>query len=98
MAMDRKDVENSPSSRGKTLYLKYLDGERLSPSQAILSGCFCCMNGFQDGRNSCEIPECPLFPWMPYNRQERQKARKGKKLSEEHKKKLLAGKKKRVKK
>jgi Zn-finger protein len=24
------------------------------------------MGGFTDGKQDCQIPACPLYPWMPY--------------------------------
>lgn len=93
MSMDRKDVENSPNSRGRTLYLKYLNGEQLTASQSIIAGCFCCMNGHIDGRLDCEIPQCPMYSWMPYRKKEIA-PRKKKVITEEHKKKMKDGRKK----
>jgi hypothetical protein len=53
-------------SSGRTNYLKYLDGNKIGLKGAVLSKCFDCMGYYIDGRNDCGIPECPLYPWMPY--------------------------------
>jgi hypothetical protein len=42
-------------------------GESLTPSEAIRAKCADCMNNYADGRIDCEIEECPLWPFMPYN-------------------------------
>jgi hypothetical protein len=80
-----EDVEKLGSTaQGKSEYLKYLNGERLSASQAIKSKCYDCMGWFADGRECCTSPECALFPFQPYNANKR---KSGKTMSEENKKK-----------
>ena len=59
-------LESAPASRGKTLYLKYLDGVRLTGRQAALAKCCDCMCYHIDGREDCRMPTCPLYPFMPY--------------------------------
>ena len=59
-----KDVGSG--ARGKGELLKHLDGNRLTQRQAILAKCYDCMGYYADGKVSCEIPECPLFPFMRY--------------------------------
>jgi hypothetical protein len=44
----------------------YLAGKPLTNREAIIAKCADCMNGFADGKIDCEIPECPLYPLMPY--------------------------------
>ena len=88
-----KTVEKMPQSTGRTYMIKYLKGGKLVASQAIKAACFCCEGYYLDGKVSCELPECPLFPFMPYSKQ-KIKHRKGKKLSEEQKQKMKDGKKK----
>uniref|UniRef100_A0A6H1ZYS8 Uncharacterized protein n=1 Tax=viral metagenome TaxID=1070528 RepID=A0A6H1ZYS8_9ZZZZ len=75
---------------GVRLLVKYLYGERLSRGQAMAAKCADCMGYFSDGRVDCEIPECPMYPYMPY-RAKKEKTKKGKVLSEEHKAKMKAG-------
>ncbi len=53
-------------TRGRLEYLKHLEGKRLTRGQAVLAKCYECMGGFKDGKVSCRVPGCPLFPWMPY--------------------------------
>ena len=52
---------------GSSLMAAHLAGKDLSPGQAIKAKCADCMGNYSDGRLSCETPECPLWPWMPYN-------------------------------
>lgn len=66
--MKVEDVSTWPASSGKTHYVRYLKGERLTQRQAILAQCCSCLAGFIDGRYSCEQPDCPLFPYMPYKK------------------------------
>jgi hypothetical protein len=42
------------------------NGEKLGRKDAMLAKCAECMAQFADGRFDCEIPKCPLYPWMPY--------------------------------
>ncbi len=46
--------------------LKYENGEKLTPRQAILAKCAECMVKYADGKVDCSIPECPLYPLMRY--------------------------------
>lgn len=54
------------SSKGKTHLIRYLEGERLTQREAILAMCCCCTGYHADGREDCEMPDCPLYPYMPY--------------------------------
>ena len=53
-------------SSGKTNYMRYLNGERLSCKEAILAKCAECCAGYHDGRMDCGMNDCPLYPFMPY--------------------------------
>ena len=55
-------------SKGGRDLLKYRNKEikKLTPQRAIFSKCYECTNEYLDGRYDCEIPECPLYPYMPY--------------------------------
>ena len=44
----------------------YQLGQKLSLKQAILAKCFECTANYADGNEDCAIPECPLYPYMPY--------------------------------
>ena len=57
---------NGIRAKGRKEYLKYKNGGRLTHRQAILARCYDCMGNYIDGRMDCQIPECPLYPFMPY--------------------------------
>jgi hypothetical protein len=52
---------------GSSMMAAHMAGKDLSPGQAIKAKCADCMGNYADGRISCETPECPLWPFMPYN-------------------------------
>jgi hypothetical protein len=56
------------TGKGTTNRLRYLEGARLTPKQAIQAKCSDCMTDYGDGRVDCGVKTCPLYPWMPYNR------------------------------
>jgi hypothetical protein len=66
--MNKKDVMDSPETVGRRLYLKNMNNEKITIKQRVIAKCFECSNGYIDGRVSCEIKDCPLFPYMPYKR------------------------------
>lgn len=55
-------------ARGRMELRKCLKGGKLTYKQAILAKCYDCMGYYIDGKTSCEIPECPLYPVMPYKK------------------------------
>jgi len=52
---------------GSTDLKRHLAGEILTLAQAVKAKCCDCMAGYVDGRVSCELKECPLFLFYPYN-------------------------------
>ena len=62
--MNIKDVENGVKFYGKRQLLKYLQTGKVSLAEAVLAKCYECMCGFEDGCVDCEIPDCPLYPFM----------------------------------
>jgi len=61
-----KEYESNPVSSGRTHYLRFLRGEKLTYMEAVLAKCAECNCGYIDGRYDCEIPACPLYQFMPY--------------------------------
>jgi len=51
---------------GRGELIKHLKGERLTQRMTIHAKCYDCMAGYVDGKLSCQIPACPLYPLMPY--------------------------------
>lgn len=65
--MKLEDVEKyGLTAQGKHELMKYLEGGRLTRKEAMLSKCFECCNGYADGRVDCQVPNCPLYQYMPY--------------------------------
>ena len=54
------------TSAGRTQYLRFLKGEKLTYKEAVLAKCYDCDGGHSDGRYDCEVPSCSLYPFMPY--------------------------------
>ena len=57
------------SGQGSASLTKHRHGKRLTPLQAIHAKCCDCLCDYADGRLDCEIPSCPLHPFMPYRGQ-----------------------------
>lgn len=51
---------------GRQELIKHQKDERLSLKEMIQAKCYECCGGYVDGRVNCKIPECPLYPQMPY--------------------------------
>jgi len=74
-------LRHGKSARGRNELLKHLDGGRLSTLQAIKAHCYDCSGFYGDGKVYCEMPDCALSPFMPFNPVKRQ----GKKQTEKQK-------------
>lgn len=64
------------SAKGKKELIKYYAGQQLTAKGSIQGKCYECMNGYSDGKVDCEIPDCPLYPFMPYRKGEKVVMRK----------------------
>jgi len=60
------DVQNSKQFQGRKELIRHLKGESLTMKQSIKAKCYDCMGFMADGGNDCEVPECSLYPFMPY--------------------------------
>ena len=54
------------SAKGKKELIRYFARQPLTAKGSIHGKCYECMNGYSDGKVDCEIPDCPLYPFMPY--------------------------------
>lgn len=69
-----EDIEKyGLKAKGKGELLKFLNGTRLNSSQTVLAKCYDCMCYYSDGKNDCEVPECPNYAKMPYRGQTEEK-------------------------
>jgi len=59
-------LEVGKSGKGRRHLLNHLNGERLTQRQAILAKCYDCQGYNADGMVDCEMPNCPLYPYMLY--------------------------------
>jgi hypothetical protein len=64
-------IRRKMKARGVRELKRYLNGDRLTQRQAIIANCASCMNYYADGKNDCLIPNCPLYPFMPYRNKEK---------------------------
>jgi hypothetical protein len=62
------DLDRMPKSGGLTALQKHITGLKLGYPEMIKAMCCLCMGYYIDGRVDCEIPECPLYPKMPYRK------------------------------
>ena len=61
-----RQSKKDPTSAGRTQYLRFLQGEKLTYREALLAKCYDCDGGHSDGRYDCEVLSCPLRRYMPY--------------------------------
>ncbi len=59
-----KSAKEGKQRAGKTNLINYLNGKRLTRSQAIKAKCYDC-NGMGES-NECNIDTCSLFSYSPY--------------------------------
>lgn len=71
-----KQVEGSKQSAGKTEYLRFLRGEKISLLAAVKAKCFDCCAYFEVGREDCGVEDCPLYPWMAYGKARRERPKR----------------------
>ena len=61
-------------AKGRGELVRHRRGERLTLKEAVLANCYECMGGYTDGLCDCEIPDCPLYQFMPYKESKREGA------------------------
>lgn len=52
--------------QGRKELFAHLAGKKLSYKKICLAKCYECMSGYADGAVDCRIPNCPIYPRMPY--------------------------------
>lgn len=54
------------NARGMKELRAFSNGKKLTLKQSVLAKCCECSCNYADGKLDCEIPECPLYPFMVY--------------------------------
>jgi hypothetical protein len=67
---------------------KHLGGELLTMKNGIKAKCYDCMGFYEDGAIDCKVPTCPLYNFMPYNKDKEKRTTNRKPMTEEHKNRL----------
>ena len=80
------DIEKyGKKAKGRKELIDHLQQKQLSAKEAIHAKCYDCLGMYADGKVDCDIPDCPLYPFMPYRAGEKITMRK---LSDEQKKRI----------
>lgn len=58
-------------AQGRTERKRHLKGERLTYKEAVYAKCYDCTGDYADGKYSCGITDCSLYPFMPYRKDEK---------------------------
>jgi hypothetical protein len=66
MGMIQDSAKHGKMRIGKTQLLKYLSGRRLTRQEAIKAKCYDCDGMGETGE--CDMEECSLYPYSPYQR------------------------------
>lgn len=86
--------EFGKEAQGKKELILFLEGKSLTRKQSDLAQCYMCSGYYLDGRVYCGLDKsCPKVGFMPYRKGGPQKSRIRKPLTNEHKAKMQAGRK-----
>ena len=66
LIMGIKVTEFGITARGRSELCRHYQGQKLTYKQRCLAMCYDCMGGYTNGKVSCEIKDCPLYPVMPF--------------------------------
>ena len=61
-------LKTAPASAGKTMLIAHMEGKPITLKSAVTAKCCECNGYYNDGRIDCKMPDCPLYPWMPYQK------------------------------
>jgi hypothetical protein len=59
---------NGLTAKGKGELLTYLNGASITMGDMIKAQCYQCMGYYADGKEDCQVMDCPLYPRMPYRK------------------------------
>lgn len=62
-------------AKGRKELLAHLEGTQLTQRQMIQAKCYDCTGYYADGKQDCSMPDCPLYPLMPYRKGEKYRSR-----------------------
>lgn len=62
------DTKHMGRAAGRSEMIKFLEGKPLTRGQSIRAMCYSCLGFCEAGGFDCEVKDCPLYPFMPYNR------------------------------
>jgi len=66
MSITASILSKGKVAKGRKELIRFLKGEPLTYKQAIRAKCYECMGWYTDGKVTCGIKKCPLFPFMPF--------------------------------
>jgi hypothetical protein len=66
--MSREDdiMDIGVTAQGRMELISHINGGVLTQRKAIYAKCYECMGYYCDGKVDCKMPDCPLYPFMPY--------------------------------
>jgi len=73
---------NGPRAKGRSEIVRHLSDQKLTFKQAIHAKCYDCMGYYIDGKADCQMPNCPLYAFMPYN-PNHERRKRGKQCNDE---------------
>lgn len=64
------------SGQGTKELKAFREGKKLTLKQSVKANCADCMGNYANGKRDCDIPSCPLYPYMPYGQVWRHREKK----------------------
>jgi hypothetical protein len=72
---DSSEEPHLRRAKGRKEFELIQSGKQVSPKAAILAKCYECGGHYEDGAKDCEISDCPLYIYMPYQTSRERKKR-----------------------
>lgn len=64
----KPEIGRGKRHQGRKEFLEFKKGNKIPASAAIKAYCYTCMSEYDDGAGDCGDENCPLHPFMPYNK------------------------------
>lgn len=58
-------ISQGKQAQGKKELIAHMLGKKISRAAAMKAKCYECTNWYEDGREDCLVPSCPLYQYMP---------------------------------